>query len=344
MHKIMRKRFVACVMTLVLLCNSAFLFVGCGNSSTSSNGEVAADETSINEAIKDFTDEEKELLSYITDLDEKAAVITAKNMVDSLDHDVRIVATSVATAEICDKLNIDLVGVASSNISTLPSRYDDVTRIGLAMGPDMEIIASLSPDWILSPASLQSDLQPKYEAIDTDFAFLNLRSVEGMYQSIIELGIIFDRETEALELVWQYQQNYEEFVKSFENESHPKVLILMGLPGSYIIATENSYIGDLVELAGGENVYSGTDQEFLTVNTEDMETKQPDIILRAAHAMPTQVIEMFAEEFETNDIWKHFSAVQNGKVYDLPYDLFGMSANFDYTDALEYLYGVLYGE
>ena len=38
-----------------------------------------------------------------------------------------------------------------------------------------------------------------------------------------------------------------------------KFTILMGLPGSYIIATENSYVGSLVELAGGENVYAGTD-------------------------------------------------------------------------------------
>ena len=62
----------------------------------------------------------------------------------------------------------------------------------------------------------------------------------------------------------------------------------MGLPGSYIIATENSYVGSLVALAGGENVYTDTDQEFLTVNTEDMKTKEPDIILRAAHALPDQ--------------------------------------------------------
>ena len=50
--------------------------------------------------------------------------------------------------------------------------------------------------------------------------------------------------------------------------------MLMGLPGSYIIATENSYVGSLVELAGGENVYAGTDQEFLTVNTEDNEDQR----------------------------------------------------------------------
>ena len=35
-------------------------------------------------------------------------------------------------------------------------------------------------------------------------------------------------------------------------KSCPKVMILMGLPGSYVIATNNSYVGSLVEMAGGE--------------------------------------------------------------------------------------------
>lgn len=56
----------------------------------------------------------------------------------------------------------------------------------------------------------------------------------------------------------------------------------MGLPGSYIVATDNSYVGSLVKLAGGTNVYGdGGGEEFLTANTEDMQTKDPDIILRA---------------------------------------------------------------
>ena len=118
----------------------------------------------------------------------------------------------------------------------------------------------------------------------------------------------------------------------------------MGLPGSYIIATEKSYVGSLVALAGGENVYTDTDQEFLTVNTEDMKTKEPDIILRAAHALPDQVVEMFNEDFKTNDIWKHFDAVKNGRVYDLTYENFGMSATFRYPKALEELQPILYPE
>lgn len=68
-----------------------------------------------------------------------------------------------------------------------------------------------------------------------------------------------------------------------------------------------------------------------------MQQKDPDIILRAAHALPDQVKQMFADEFNTNDIWKHFRAVQNGRVYDLDPALFNMSANFSYGDALQAL-------
>ena len=285
-----------------------------------------------------------ESMLEITDPVEKQAVEVAKAKVRSMEGTPKIIATSPATADICDKLDLDLVGVCSSSISTIPERYQDVTTVGTAMSPDMEIVASLKPDWILSPISLQSDLQPKYENIGTDWAFLNLRSVQGMYRSIQELGEIFDREEQADALVKEFQDFYEKYKKKNEGKDHPKVLILMGLPGSYIIATEKSYVGSLVALAGGENVYTDSSQEFLTVNTEDMKTKEPDIILRAAHALPDQVVEMFNEDFKTNDIGKHFDSVKNGRVYDLTYENFGISATFRYPKALEELQPILYPE
>ena len=283
-----------------------------------------------------------ESMLKITDPVEKEAVEIAKAKVHSMGTEPRIIATSPAVAEICDRLELDLVGVCTSSSSSIPERYEEITQVGAAMSPDMEIVSSLSPDWILSPSSLQSDLQPKYEAIDTDWAFLNLRSVQGMYRSIQELGEIFDREEQAETQIKEFKDFYETYQKEQEGKAHPRVLILMGLPGSYIIATENSYVGSLVALAGGENVYEGSTEEFLTVNTEDMKNKEPDIILRTAHALPDQVMEMFNEDFATNDIWKHFSAVKNNQVYDLTYEYFGMSANFSYPDALQELQEILY--
>lgn len=258
--------------------------------------------------------------------------------------EIRLVATSPAVVQICNRLNLDLVGICQST-SELPERYDGVTTVGMAMNPDLEIIKSLDPDYILSPATLQNDLQPKYASIGVSSLFLNLKSVEGMYASIEGLGKKFGREEEAAVMLEEFDSFMTEFAEKNAGKESPKVLVLMGLPGSYIIATDNSYVGSLVKLAGGTNVYGdGDGQEFLFANTEDMKTKEPDVILRAAHGLPDEARKMFAEEFATNDIWQHFKAVQEGRVYDLDSDLFNMSANFSYEEALKALQPMLYGE
>lgn len=259
-----------------------------------------------------------------------------------VEADAKLVATSPAVADICDKLELDLVGVCETS-ETIPDRYKDITTVGMAMNPDLEIIKSLNPDYILSPNSLQNDLQPKYSSIGVKSIFVNLRSVDGMYDSIEYLGKKFGKEDKAEELVQEYKEFLDKYKSENESKESPKVLILMGLPGSYIVATDNSYVGSLVKMAGGTNVYGdGDGEEFLNANTEDMQLKDPDIILRAAHALPEDVTKMFNDEFATNDIWKHFRAVQNGKVYDLSYDKFGMSAKFNYPEALDELQPLLY--
>lgn len=278
------------------------------------------------------------LVGCVNQHPESAATKTEVN------KEVRLVATSPAVAQICNRLNLDLVGVCNTS-GTLPKKYNKVKKVGMAMNPDLETIKSLNPDYVLSPSSLESDLQPKYASIGVKSLFLNLKSVDGMYASIEGLGEKFDRKDEADEMLNEFKTFMDKYKDKNKDKKSPKVLVLMGLPGSYIVATDNSYVGSLVKLAGGTNVYGdGGGEEFLTANTEDMQTKDPDIILRAAHALPDEVKEMFAEEFETNDVWKHFRAVQNGKVYDLDSSLFNMSANFSYSDALEALQPLLYGD
>lgn len=130
-------------------------------------------------------------------------------------------------------------------------------------------------------------------------------------------------------------KEYRKVIGKYENDKikKPKVLVLMGLPGSYIVATEKSYVGDLVRIAGGINVYGdGKGRDFIHVSTEDMLSKKPDFILRASHGLPDEVKEMFAKEFKSNDIWKHFSAVKNGNVYDLSNISSKMSGDFTYKE------------
>ncbi|MDQ0274267.1 iron complex transport system substrate-binding protein [Peptoniphilus koenoeneniae] len=257
---------------------------------------------------------------------------------------LRIAATSMATVYIMEKLNIDLVAVPDSEIDKMPERYKDVPKVGMAMTPDIEKLKQINPDYVFSPVSLISDLLPKYKAADLDYGFLNLNNTDGMYKSIEDLGKLLNRKKEAKALIDDYKKFIDDYREKHKDKKAPKVLILMGLPGSYVVATENSYVGSLAELAGAENVYGGTNQQFITINTEDMLQKDPDIILRTAHALPEDVMAMFKKDFAENDIWKHFRAVQENKVYDLDYKKFGMSAKFNYKEALNDLDKLFYGK
>ena len=266
----------------------------------------------------------------------------------SADNDTkekRIVATSVATCEILDKLEVEgIVGVPKTDSYSIPKRYENAESVGSPMAPDMEIIKSLKPDIVLSPNSLEGELKSQYENIGVESYFLDLKSIEGMYESILALGKMLGKE-ETEKLHQEFEDFKTDFAQKHNEQEAPTVLILMGLPGSYVVATESSYVGSLVKLAGGVNVYGdGDGQDFLNINPEDMVEKAPDIILRTSHALPEQVKKMFAEEFATNDIWKHFEAVQNARVYDLDNEKFGMSANFQYEEALKELETFLYRE
>ena len=275
-------------------------------------------------------------------VDQRGTSVTQAAMADA--DTLRIIATSPATVDIMARLDIDLVGVPDSSISQIPSRYDDVTRVGTAMAPDMEVVKTLNPDVVIGPASLQTDLAPKLETAGLNGIFLNLESVEGLYKGVEELGELFGRQQEAQDMLDEFSAFYYEYSKENVDKGSPTVLILMGLPGSYVVATGQSYVGSLVRLAGGTNVYEDEEKDFITANTEDMLSRDPDIILRAAHAMPEDVVQMFHDEFQTNDIWKHFRAVEDECVYDLPYDQFGMSAKFNFPEALRTLQPMLYGE
>lgn len=284
----------------------------------------------------------KKLLAMLLALLILTSCVDQKQSTKTHKGQLRIAATSIATVDIMEELNIDLVAVPDSDIENIPERYKDVPKVGMAMTPDIEKLKQLHPDYVFSPVSLISDLLPKYKAANLDYGFLNLNNIDGMYKSIEDLGNLLDRKKEAKELIEDYKKFMEDYKAKHKDKKAPKVLVLMGLPGSYVVATENSYAGSLIKLAGAENVYEGTDQQFITINTEDMLKKDPDMILRTAHAMPDDVKEMFKKDFAENDIWKHFRAVKENKVYDLDYKKFGMSAKFNYKEALNDLEELFY--
>lgn len=273
---------------------------------------------------------------------EKATADTAKEVANTQEEH-RIIAGTVVLAEILDRLALDAVAVPETE-KKLPQRFDGLPSIGNAMSPDAEIIKSLNPTEVLSVSTLEYDLKDSFEQYKIPVDFVDLTGIDSMLDEIKELGGRYNRVQEAENLVNELKEEIEAVELVADENEKPKVLILLGVPGSYLVATENSYAGDLVKIAGGENVMAGQDAEYLASNTEYLYDANPDIILRLAHGMPEEVVEMFDEEFQKNDVWKHFNAVKNDRVYDLEEELFGTTAALNVPEALDTLVEIFYSK
>lgn len=258
--------------------------------------------------------------------------------------EVTVAATSVAICEILDELGYEnVVGVPETG-SSLPKRYSDAKTIGSPMNPDMEIIKSLNPDIVLSPQTLEDSLAQDYKNAGITSAFLDLGSVEGMYEAVNSLGEYLGCEEEAAGLQEEYESFMSDYHSSVTNEQN--ILLLMAFPdGFYLVATENSYVGDLLKLAGCKNVYGsdydGDENGFVNINPEDLVQKNPDRILVFAHYAQDDAFAYMKQEFADNETWQHFDAVREGRITYLPSEYFGMSANLSWMDSLTWLEPVM---
>ncbi|MEQ3470609.1 heme ABC transporter substrate-binding protein IsdE, partial [Staphylococcus aureus] len=282
------------------------------------------------------------IIKYLTILVISVVILTSCQSSSSQEStksgEFRIVPTTVALTMTLDKLDLPIVGKPTS-YKTLPNRYKDVPEIGQPMEPNVEAVKKLKPTHVLSVSTIKDEMQPFYKQLNMKGYFYDFDSLKGMQKSITQLGDQFNRKAQAKELndhLNSVKQKIEN--KAAKQKKHPKVLILMGVPGSYLVATDKSYIGDLVKIEGGKNVIKVKDRQYISSNTENLLNINPDIILRLPHGMPEEVKKMFQKEFKQNDIWKHFKAVKNNHVYDLEEVPFGITANVDADKAMTQLY------
>ena len=216
-----------------------------------------------------------------------------------------------------------------------------MATIGNAMTPDMEILSNINPELVLVPRTLEAGLSAQFANAGITAQYIDLSSVEGMYDDIDALGRQFGREQQAAAMRAEYETYVEEHRVTAEQPQ--TVLVLMAYPGGfYLIVTADSYVGSLIELAGGTNVY-GKDyvddgSGVAAVNQEHMIQTDPDKICVFAHYDEENAFAYMRNEIATGELWQSFRAVREGEVYYLSSDdAFGMSANLDWFKAFDFL-------
>lgn len=254
-----------------------------------------------------------------------------------------VIVSSVAVVQILDALEVEMAGVPTSSYE-LPESVKDAARIGNPMEPDMEVIASLEPTVIVSVDTLSADLDEQFKTIGAESFFVNLSSYDGLKESITKLGERFDKKEKAEEIVANFEAKEAEISTLLEGKESPSVLIIFGASGNFMVASEDTYVGDLVKRVGGKNVITDAPAAFSPVDMEYLASQNPEYILFMAHANPEESLAAFKQEMETNVAWQSFDAFKNDKIIALETGYFGMSANLQAVDAIEKLVDILYGE
>ena len=265
-------------------------------------------------------------------------VDSSKEQATSKDEKQVVVATSVAITEILDRLGVEVSGVPQTSYE-LPESAKGDTEVGSPMNPDMEIIKSLNPTDVICVDTLGSDFEKQFEENNINADFYNLSNVDGLKETIAALGEKFNKQDKANEILDEIKE-VENKVNS-NKKSDDKILVLFGAPGSVMVATDKSYIGNLVELAGGNNIFSNATSSFTQINLEEIIKLNPDKILVMTHAVPEAAKKSVEEEL-SKDLWKNVNAVKNNDITYLENGYFGMSANLQIVEAVEKLGDILY--
>ena len=259
---------------------------------------------------------------------------------------VKIVAGTIGLTEMFDILEIDLVGVPSSSSYSVPERYKELPTIGMSMQPDAEVVKSLDTDLFVSVTSLQASLEKSLGGKNINTLFVEANGYDDIAVSIKQLGDAFGKTEQAEEFLANMKETEANALAKIDGKEKKKAMIIFGTPESFMLATDMSYIGDLADRLGVDNV---TDElqtmgPFVPFSIENVVATNPDVIIRFTHADPETSRKMFDKEFSENPVWNALDSVKAGKVYDLDPHYFGVVANVRCAEALEQLAELIYGE
>lgn len=230
-------------------------------------------------------------------------------------------------------LSSDLVvGVARDtqpyDLSFFPE-LASVPSVGGRWEPNVETILSLQPDAvIIHPSSGNrggTQLDEATEALEKAGVVVmrfGCNALETYAEEVTKLGYIFDRIKEAEEhLAWRENilALVAERLASLSDEEKPNVYFMPTFDnGTYYIYGELNY----VDMTGGNDVFAEQPKNYMTIDTEEIIKRNPDIIVRVAPmgsgglkaTGPEELKEAHIEIMERPEL-KGVTAIKNGEVF-----------------------------
>lgn len=191
----------------------------------------------------------------------------------------RIISLAPNITETIYALGADSLLIGITDYCNYPQECKSKQSVGGMINPNIEVISLLNPDLILftvegnSKSTYNTLVNNGYKVFVT-----NPRDINGIMKMINDIGIITNHHLEAKEINKKIDSI--RIILDSLNKTTPraKSLFIVSL-NPIITINKSTYINDILELAGFENIYAELESPYPQINYEDILLKNPEYII-----------------------------------------------------------------
>lgn len=222
----------------------------------------------------------------------------------------RIISLSPAHTELLFALGAGDRVVGVSAFCNYPADVKTKTNIG---GPDpaklsLETIVSLKPDFVLADSNYQKDAVESLERLRVPVLAYEANSIDDIVRVMTVLNRILGDSPTGLKTVEEFERDAKTLSVG-RYHSPPTVLYLAGEQPIFA-AGGGSFTNELIERAGGKNLFADIKDKYPNVSEEEILRRNPDVIVLARPADP----DTKRKELLARTAWQKLKAIQNQRI------------------------------
>jgi len=246
-----------------------------------------------------------------------AALLTACLQIGLSGQAQRIVSIIPATTEMLFAMGAGDRLVAVGTYDRFPPEVDRLPRVGALLDPDVERIITLRPDLVVLYGT-QADLRTQLDRAGIAYFPYVHRGLSDISETIRALGARVGMARQANGLAEHLEGELGDVRKRVAGRPRPKTMLIFGRePGTLRNINSSGGVGflhDMLETAGGDDVFADVKQQAVITSTEMVLARAPDVILELHYA---RVERAAASDLRPWNALASVPAVRNHRIYVL---------------------------
>ncbi|QEL18246.1 ABC transporter substrate-binding protein [Limnoglobus roseus] len=234
---------------------------------------------------------------------------------------LRIVSTAPSNTEVLFAIGAGDQVVGVTTYCNFPPEAARRTKVG-GFSPktiSAETILELNPDLVLTTGRLQQTLTDPLRKLNLSVLSFDAQTLEDVAHNIREFGVVTGHWPEADTLADRLEarlNTLQKWCEAITVDRRPRVLLLVG-EEPLMTAGPKTFPGQLLERAGGRNLFADADQQFPKISEEEIVRRNPDAVLIWQMGDPTERINRIAKR----GAWKDLTAVRENRILHIDDDI-----------------------